>query len=299
MTLNVNSLGAKPIKKNDGIADPDAVVAGQMYPLWYDGTVFRVLSASSEGGGTASLTGTYSAIPTCNGSLKDTVYYFTDSGWYDKAICNGSSWTYYHRGNALTRPAIASYNAIGTATTSDATGPIRIVAGVGGRGFNGLSKPIISGTERRITALIHINYPRLTSPECGIFVGTSGAGSSKDWTLLAPTAQGTASSSLEVTSFDETTGVGPFAQMQNGAFGTQKAHIDNGFVWLRITLTATSYTAEYSQGGDWTTVISQTYAGMSFTNPQTYGLSCAVNGATGTVSGIMHVLHVAEEVIVP
>lgn len=48
MTLNINSLGAIPVKLADGLADPAAgdVRAGQLYPLWYDGTVFRLLVAS-------------------------------------------------------------------------------------------------------------------------------------------------------------------------------------------------------------------------------------------------------------
>lgn len=43
-TVNVNGLGAKAIKLQDGVTDPDtgSVVAGYRYPITYDGTVFRV-----------------------------------------------------------------------------------------------------------------------------------------------------------------------------------------------------------------------------------------------------------------
>ncbi|MCL4782562.1 MAG: hypothetical protein KJZ70_05965 [Bryobacterales bacterium] len=47
-TLNINGLGAVAIKLPDGISDPgiDDVSSGRLYPLWYDGTVFRLLPLS-------------------------------------------------------------------------------------------------------------------------------------------------------------------------------------------------------------------------------------------------------------
>ena len=47
-TLNINGLGAVAIKLPDGISDPGIgdVSAGQLYPLWYDGAVFRLLPVS-------------------------------------------------------------------------------------------------------------------------------------------------------------------------------------------------------------------------------------------------------------
>jgi hypothetical protein len=53
MTLNVDTLGAAPVKMADGATDPPAVVAGQMYPLWYDGQRFRMIASTTiTGGGT-------------------------------------------------------------------------------------------------------------------------------------------------------------------------------------------------------------------------------------------------------
>jgi hypothetical protein len=45
VTLNVDSLGSKQIKLQNGTSDPGAnnFVAGQLYGLWYDGTQFRRL----------------------------------------------------------------------------------------------------------------------------------------------------------------------------------------------------------------------------------------------------------------
>ena len=44
-TLAIGSLAAKSLKLQDGLSDPRSsdILAGQMYPLWYDGTVFRML----------------------------------------------------------------------------------------------------------------------------------------------------------------------------------------------------------------------------------------------------------------
>lgn len=44
LTLDVDSLGAKPVKLADGTTDPSVgdLHAGQMYPIWFDGTQFRL-----------------------------------------------------------------------------------------------------------------------------------------------------------------------------------------------------------------------------------------------------------------
>jgi hypothetical protein len=44
-TLNIDVLGAKPIKLNDGTANPGVsdILGGRMYLLWFDGTTFRKL----------------------------------------------------------------------------------------------------------------------------------------------------------------------------------------------------------------------------------------------------------------
>jgi hypothetical protein len=53
-TLNVDSLGAKPVKLADGAGNPAAadVVAGRLYRVWYDGSVFRLeaTTAAAVGG---------------------------------------------------------------------------------------------------------------------------------------------------------------------------------------------------------------------------------------------------------
>lgn len=50
LTLDVDTLGAKPVLLADGVtnAAPGDVVAGRMYPLWYDGTLFRLITVGVD-----------------------------------------------------------------------------------------------------------------------------------------------------------------------------------------------------------------------------------------------------------
>ncbi len=52
-TLNVDTLGAAPMTLADGVTNPPVgtIVAGQLYVIWYDGSVFRVGSGGVIGGG--------------------------------------------------------------------------------------------------------------------------------------------------------------------------------------------------------------------------------------------------------
>jgi hypothetical protein len=56
ITLNIDTLGAKPVKLADGVTNPTAadLAAGRQYALWYDGSTFRLqapaMMAGSAGG---------------------------------------------------------------------------------------------------------------------------------------------------------------------------------------------------------------------------------------------------------
>ncbi len=58
-TLNVDLLGATSVTASDGVTNPaaSAIVAGSLFPLWYDGSVFRILSAGTSGSGGSGGTG--------------------------------------------------------------------------------------------------------------------------------------------------------------------------------------------------------------------------------------------------
>ena len=62
-TLNVDTLGAKPVTLADGATPPAAatISAGQLYPIWYDGGVFRIGSGGGSGAGLSAAC-TWSAI---------------------------------------------------------------------------------------------------------------------------------------------------------------------------------------------------------------------------------------------
>jgi hypothetical protein len=49
-TLNVNGLGARPVRRADGVGNPLSgdIAAGRMYALWFDGTAFRLPSAGYD-----------------------------------------------------------------------------------------------------------------------------------------------------------------------------------------------------------------------------------------------------------
>ncbi|GEM_PF-3586201 len=54
VSLNIDTLGARPVKLADGTTNPGAsdLAANQMRSVWYDGTNFRLMSSSGGGGGT-------------------------------------------------------------------------------------------------------------------------------------------------------------------------------------------------------------------------------------------------------
>jgi hypothetical protein len=61
-TLNVDALGVHSVKLTDGVTDPALgdVIGGKMYPVWYDGSTFRLIAWSAI----TILTGTQPACST-------------------------------------------------------------------------------------------------------------------------------------------------------------------------------------------------------------------------------------------
>ena len=51
-TLNIDRLGSKSLMSGDGVSSPGAsdIIAGHLYDVWYDGSVFRLMGASSSSG---------------------------------------------------------------------------------------------------------------------------------------------------------------------------------------------------------------------------------------------------------
>jgi hypothetical protein len=83
-TLNIDGLGAKAVKLSDGVNNPlpADVIAGKLFEIWYDGTVFRVLN-------TAGPLANSSTRPDCSVALRGRLWQiFADSAIADEvAVC--------------------------------------------------------------------------------------------------------------------------------------------------------------------------------------------------------------------
>src|SRR6266567_2685242 len=68
-TMNVDTLGAVAVKQFDGTTDPAAadIVANRLYPLWYDGAVFRLMIPPVNVAATA-------ARPTCSAAQRGRIW---------------------------------------------------------------------------------------------------------------------------------------------------------------------------------------------------------------------------------
>ena len=99
-TLNIDGLGARPVKRSDGVTDPGPgeVSAGLQIPLRYDGAVFRLPLVKT--GGEA---GTFASLPVCAAS-SGAIYLFSDS-LYQAARCGAPGWEYFYDGRSVTPPA--------------------------------------------------------------------------------------------------------------------------------------------------------------------------------------------------
>lgn len=70
ITLNIDTLGDIPVKLSDGVTNPAGpeIAAGRLTPLWYDGTVFRLLlPVVNASGGTATR-------PACSASYRGRIW---------------------------------------------------------------------------------------------------------------------------------------------------------------------------------------------------------------------------------
>ncbi len=70
VTLDVDTLGAASVKLADGTTDPASgdIIGGELYPVWYDGTGFRLLTPPQ--GATAKA----AARPACSAALRGRVW---------------------------------------------------------------------------------------------------------------------------------------------------------------------------------------------------------------------------------
>jgi hypothetical protein len=72
-TLNIDTLGARPVKLADGATDPTPIdiQAGRLLPLWFDGSVFRQIASQPLPGSPAA------SQPTCSAALRGRLWFAT------------------------------------------------------------------------------------------------------------------------------------------------------------------------------------------------------------------------------
>jgi hypothetical protein len=95
ITLNVDTLGAKSVKLANGSTDPAAadLEAGNLYPVWYDGSSFRLMIQPLNAGVAAA------SRPDCGASLRGRIWQtFGGTGAKDEvAVCakdNGDAYAW-------------------------------------------------------------------------------------------------------------------------------------------------------------------------------------------------------------
>jgi hypothetical protein len=113
-SLNVNTLGAVPVKMGDGVTDPSAgdVQAGRMYVLWYDGTAFRMVTSASAASGGGSGGGAVSSVFGRTGAIS------AQAGDYNTAQVTESGNLYFTNARAQAAMSGLYQTPITTGTTA-------------------------------------------------------------------------------------------------------------------------------------------------------------------------------------
>ncbi len=91
-TLNVDLLGAVPLIRQDGTNPGNSdIVAGELYQVWYDGTVFRLLSGTVTSGGSSGGSGLLPGLITATNAGGQTVIVASGEWHSMPAFCSGAS----------------------------------------------------------------------------------------------------------------------------------------------------------------------------------------------------------------
>lgn len=256
-TLNLNSLGAKTIKKPTAttfadLADAD-IRAGQIVQVCYDGTNMVMISQlGNAGGGTAvtpSTRNTYANLPTCDSTIIGQLFYPTDTPKY--AQCNGTSWQWFVWDYAITLPPTSSWTSTGGGdTTTTPTGSVLLVQASGG-GALAASLRAVPAAPFTITATLRM-FATGDYNGCGIIVSdgtTDGAGNQLSMMIKDTPTEGP---SLRVDLWTN------FSNFVSNKYGTDNGLNRNGPIQMRYKDdNTTRYWQVSVNSGTWTTLHSE------------------------------------------
>jgi Collagen triple helix repeat (20 copies) len=179
-TLNADLLGAVPIVRPDGITAPGStdITAGQLYQLWYDGTVFRLISTIGGGGGAAGPAGPVGATGAAGANVALAMNAeYTGSRVMDLSYC--PSWLGTFTGSsALTFTLIAPITGCMIGLQNNSSQPMTVNVTTSGVTLNGQTANGV--------------IPACASPANGCQVVVIKANGASSWDMSAPGAQGTA-----------------------------------------------------------------------------------------------------------
>jgi hypothetical protein len=238
-TLNVDILGAVPIVRPDGITAPGStdITAGELYQLWYDGTVFRLISTVGGGGGTAGPTGATGPAGTTGAAGATGGAGATGAAGADVALAVNSEYTGSRVMDSTYCPSW-----LGTFTGSSAL-TFTLIAPISGCMIglqNNTSQPMtVNVTTNGVTLngqTANGLIPACTSPANGCQVVVIKANGTTSWDMSAPGAQGAAGAA-------GATGPAGSAAVANGTVTLGTSAIASGVCAAAVTVTATGVAA--------------------------------------------------------
>jgi len=250
-TINLNSLGAKTIKKAVGgvtsdLADND-IRAGQVVSICYDGTNMQmqsVLGNAATGGGSSTTYGTYASLP---GTCTTGDQYWTSDSVYNFVCTATNTWTAFYRGQVVTIPSASgwSWSNQGSATADQTYGYLYLTVPAGSTDNVRARYRTAPSAPYYVDALVKFELPDADYSQCGIGVQASSSGAR----LFFGPFEDTGSNIYGLLFTNPTT--------FSAARGTRRKRIDR-LVWLRLNDTNTNHVLSWSPDGkNWTQYLSQ------------------------------------------
>ena len=287
-TLNLNSIGAKTIKKVAGgittdLADND-IRSGQFVELVYDGTNMQMQStlgnAAAGGGIDPSISDTYANIiaATCTATEEGQIGVPTNS-YYSMARCDGSAWDWFLGGRSVTIPASGDYAWVNqNSATLDTTGGGIYLEAIA-TGSNSLSQRVKSTAATPFTVTMAI-APNVWSSDQSVGIMLRESGTSKILTF-GPEVVSAVAAKYSVIKWTNSTTFSAYQAQNIGA-----AAVVSRPVWLRVTHDGTNIVWKLSNdGANFITVSTATKTNFFTTDADQIGFY-AKSGSSNQIVGV-------------